>query len=63
MKRLLLCALLTGCVNGRELVGPEDPQFAALCVDSTYTDSTMVCWAPSTVEVTIVIENPNPGSP
>ena len=60
MRRILFCALLTGCVNGRDLIAPEDAQYAALCVDSTYTDSTTVCWEYTTIEIVIVIENPNP---
>lgn len=61
-KLLLLCGLIAGCVDGRELIAPEDPRFSALCVDSAYTDSTKVCWAPETAEVVVVVPNPNPTS-
>ncbi len=55
-----MCALLAGCVNGRDLIGPEDPRYTALCVDSLYTDSTKACWEYTTIEIVIVVENPNP---
>lgn len=60
MRRILFCALLTGCVSGKEVIAPEDPQYAALCVDSTYTDSTMACWEYPAIEIVIIVENPNP---
>jgi len=31
-----------------------------LCVDSTYTDSTMACWEYPAIEIVIIVENPNP---
>jgi hypothetical protein len=48
-------------VDGREIVGPEDPEFAALCADSTLTDSTLVCIEDVTgTTATVVVVNPWP---
>jgi hypothetical protein len=64
MKWLPLVAALAvgGCmVDGRSIVGPEDPEFAALCADSTMTDSTMVCIGDVTgTTATVVVRNPWP---
>jgi hypothetical protein len=64
MKWLPLLAALAvgGCmVDGRSIVGPEDPEFAALCADSTLTDSTKVCIGDVTgATVDVVIANPWP---
>jgi hypothetical protein len=63
MKTTLALVLLftVGCVGGREIVGPEDPQYTALCADSTLTDSTKVCADDVGVAtVVIIIPNLNP---
>lgn len=51
--------LAAGCVSGYDVIGPGDPQYQTLCVDSTSTDTTTVCWQQRTT-ITIHIENPNP---
>lgn len=64
---LLVTSLLSGCfVDGKDIVGPGQPDFAAMCVDSTLTDTTRICWAPQDsaqihIEVTIHTY-PFPGS-
>jgi len=46
---------LTACADGREILGPWDPQYQAVCVDSTVTMPERVCRMG-----TIALEIPNP---
>jgi hypothetical protein len=50
--------LLAGCVDGRQIIGPEDPSYEVICLDSIQTDTTVACWP--VITITIIIENPNP---
>lgn len=59
MKRVVLAALIIGaaCVSGSDLVSPGEPDYAALCVDSTMADTVRIC---STEGATITVTIPNP---
>jgi hypothetical protein len=59
MTRLLVLLVLGGClVDGKDVVGPGDPLYAAICEDSTVTDASRACLPVTTIVITI--ENPNP---
>lgn len=53
----LLMVGLTGCfVDGKELLAPEDPRYAAMCSDTLVVHEDYVCRREATVGITI----PNP---
>ncbi len=51
--------LVLGCVNGLDVTEPGDPEFAALCIDSTLVDTTRACWWPPGTAVEVTVPNPN----
>ena len=51
MKKLALCLMLTGCVHGKDVVSPTEPDYQVLCVDSTLVDTTRVCWQDNVIEI------------
>lgn len=55
LKRLAWTTLLAavGCADGKELLAPDDPLYAAICVDSTIVDDAYVCRSSGTISVTI----------
>jgi len=53
--RWLALLLLTACVDGKELVAPEDPRYAVLCADTAVVHDDYVC---RRATVTVTIPNP-----
>lgn len=54
---VLLSIVIAGCfVDGKDILGPWDPRFQAVCIDSLYAEPDMVCDPSATVRITI----PNP---
>lgn len=58
MRRLAVILALWSatCADGREIVGPWDPEYAAICVDSTVVAPDRVCRGDGSIGITI----PNP---
>ena len=60
--RLLALLLLCGCVQGKDLLGPSEPMYAEVCVDSTLVDTTVVCWSDvAVIPIVVGIPDSYPG--
>lgn len=47
MRRLLGASVLLTCacfVEGKDVIGPTEPDYLVICVDSSATDSSRVCY-------------------
>lgn len=59
MRYAILASLLWlgGCfADGKDVIMPEDPDYAALCGDSTVATPDHICWGKQRIDLTI--DNP-----